>query len=40
MKETHYNVGVFVWFLMIMRLIIKQKYHDPAITPPPHQPGR
>ena len=35
MKETHYNAGVFVWFLMIIRLIIKHKYHDPAITPPP-----
>ncbi|NUH52737.1 cytochrome b [Citrobacter portucalensis] len=34
MKETHYNVGVFVWFLMIMRLIIKHKYHNPAIIPP------
>ncbi|SUX74189.1 cytochrome b561 [Citrobacter freundii] len=35
MKETHYNAGVFVWFLMIIRLIIKHKYHDPAITPTP-----
>ena len=35
MKETHYNVGVFVWFLMIIRLIIKHKYHDPDIIPPP-----
>lgn len=35
MKETHYNVGVLVWFLMIIRLIIKHKYNDPAIIPPP-----
>lgn len=35
MKETHYNAGVFVWFLMIVRLIIKHKYSDPAIIPPP-----
>ncbi|EDJ9408084.1 cytochrome b [Salmonella enterica] len=35
MKETHYNVGVSVWFLMIIRFILKHKYHDPAIIPPP-----
>lgn len=33
MKETHYNVGVFVWFLMIIRLIIKHKYHDQLSLP-------
>lgn len=35
MKETHYNTGVFVWCLMIIRLILKHKYDDPAITPTP-----
>lgn len=35
MKETHYNAGVFVWCLMIIRLILKHKYDDPAITPTP-----
>ncbi|EGT0664769.1 cytochrome b [Citrobacter sp. wls830] len=37
MKETHYNAGVFVWCLMIIRLILKHKYDDPAITPTPPQ---
>lgn len=37
MKETHYNAGVFVCFLMIIRLILKHKYDDPAITPTPPQ---
>lgn len=35
MKETHYNAGIFVWCLMVIRLIIRQKHHDSAITPLP-----
>ena len=27
MKETHYNSGVFVWCLMIIRLIIQGLYN-------------
>ncbi len=35
MRETHYNAGIFVWVLMFSRLIIKHRYSDPSIVPPP-----
>ncbi len=35
MRATHYNVGVFVWLLMIFRLGLKHKYKDPNIVPQP-----
>lgn len=35
MRETHYNAGIFVWVLMFSHLIIKHRYSDPSIVPPP-----
>ncbi|HAX3823357.1 TPA: cytochrome b [Escherichia coli] len=35
MRETHYNAGIFILLLMIIRVIINNKYITPAITPPP-----
>ena len=35
MKATHYNVGVFVWLLMLFRLALKYKYKGPNIVPQP-----
>lgn len=34
MRETHYNTGIFVLLVIIIRIIFKQRYETPAITPP------
>lgn len=36
-KETHYNAGILIWLLMLVRLVLKRICKDPVIIPvPPH----
>lgn len=35
MREIHYNCGVLVWVLMLVRLVLRHRLPDPAIIPTP-----
>ncbi|SFC81924.1 cytochrome b [Pragia fontium] len=35
MRESHYNFGILVWIVMVIRIVLRRCYHDPVIIPAP-----